>query len=100
MSRDWEEQASGGSGPWMLKATGRWGAGRHSINDFEVYVVDLSMPADNDPPVPSAQITTQAFIASIDEDVDPEPGMDVRLGNYVIDYTFDGWELSRVDDGS
>jgi hypothetical protein len=66
----------------MLKMTGHWGTGAHSAIDVqEVHVLNLGQPPAEDDSVDGTFLAGQAFVPEIVEDVEPEPGLDVPLGN-------------------
>lgn len=72
------------NGPWMLKAVGHWGTGKHALNKFEIFIDDLSRPPDDDDAPPGAPPGTPVARTFLEEDIEPEEGMDVQFDNQIL----------------
>lgn len=72
-------QGGSSAGPHMLRIRGKYGFGRHSdIRVDAASVTDLGYSPDNDPD--RAMDASSKVFVPIEEDVEPEEGLDVRFG--------------------
>lgn len=67
-------------GPWIIKAVGAWGTGKRSAFDFEIYILDLGRPPEDDPEM-SVPRDSQVASAFFTEDEEPAAGLDFDLGD-------------------
>lgn len=79
-------------GPWLLAIVGTWGTGRHSRHDYDIYVVDLDGPLNG--PQSSGDGDVTLAMTFLTEDIEPQVGLAVVLGDQVIRPLEDGtWSV-------